>query len=230
MGISLKVCPILAAAVGLVSTASPAAAAGDWTVSVQAATDYISKGISKNGGDPAVSAMGEHAFGKTTYAGAFVTQAETSQGANSEIQIYAGIKPEFGGVKWDFRAFYKNLPGTAPGIQNDLFEVRADANKTVAGNKIRLRVEYSPDSYAATEQAWWLEAQIARLLTSRINASAAIARREQDGGADYTAWNAGATVTLTKVLALDLRYYDTGAHSLGSNYDSRAYASLVAKF
>ncbi|MCP6172669.1 hypothetical protein NL400_27320, partial [Klebsiella pneumoniae] len=64
----------------------------------------------------------------------------------------------------------------------------------------------------------------------RTKASAAIADRSADGGADYRAWNAGVKHKLTDALAVDLRWYDTDSHDLGDNYDGRLVAAATYSF
>ena len=128
------------------------------------------------------------------------------------------------------QAIYKILPGTRSGVQNGHLELRADASKTIGSNAFRLRVEYSPDSYAAVKQAWWIEGQVSRKLTDKLSALAAIGAREQHGGADYTAWNAGLRYTATKQVAIEGRWYDTDSHHLSPNHTGRFVASLVRSF
>lgn len=217
-----------AAAFGTV-LAGPALAADAWTVDLTAASQYMSKGAGKSDGEFHASLTVERAFG-AGYAGLWAGNVDTSKGADAEVQLYAGVKPKLGAVAFDLRAYYKTLPGTQDGVQEDLLEFRADASAPLAGSKVRLRVEYSQDSYAAVEQAWWIEAQVSRKLNSRWTASAAYARREQVGGADYWAWNAGARYAVTPTIAADLRWYDTDAHAFGDNYDGRVVAAVTKSF
>ncbi len=63
-----------------------------------------------------------------------------------------------------------------------------------------------------------------------MTASAAVARRAQANGADYTAWNAGAQVALGRHLALDLRWYDTDSHERGDAYHGRAVAAVTLRY
>lgn len=209
--------------------ASPALAADAWTVDLTAASQYMSKGAGKSDGEFHAAITVERAFG-AGYAGLWAGNVDTSKGADAEVQLYAGVKPKLGPVGFDLRAYYKTLPGTQDGVQEDLLEFRADASAPLAGSKVRLRVEYSQDSYAAVEQAWWIEAQVSRKLNSQWTASAAYARREQVGGADYWAWNAGVRYAVTPKIAADLRWYDTDSHGFGDNYDGRVVAAVSKSF
>ncbi|HYE44705.1 MAG TPA: TorF family putative porin [Caulobacter sp.] len=213
----------------LAAGAAAAAAEKDWSVKLTAASEYISKGTGKSGGDPALQVDAAYDFGPVT-AGVWASNAEVSQGGDSELQLYVASEHELGPVKIDLRGMLKHMPGTDEAFQDSWFEARADATVPVAGTDLRLRVEYSPDNYAATEAAWWVELQASRKLAEGWKASAAYGVREQDGGADYRAWNAGVTWRATDRLAFDLRWYDTDSHQRGENYDGRAYVSATLSF
>jgi len=218
-----------AAAAGLALAAQDAARAQDgWNVSFVGATEYISKGAGKSDG-PHGALTVERAFGRA-YAGGWIGKVSTSKGADAEAHLYAGVKPTLAGVNFDLRAYYKTLPGTVPGVQQDLFEARVDASRSFGPTRLRLRAEYSPDSYASVGQAWWFEAEARQKLSERLSLVGAVGRREQDGGASYTAWNAGLRAAVSKTLDLDVRWYDTDARGLGDAYNGRVVAAVTARF
>jgi uncharacterized protein (TIGR02001 family) len=220
------------AALGLALAALPcvcAAAENPWAVKATVASEYMSKGTGKSAGDPVLQVDAAYDFG-TAYVGAWGGNADTSQGGDSEFHTYVGARPKAGDVRFDLRAMLKTMPGTADGVQSEWLELRADAAVPLAGTDLRLRVEYSPDNYAATEAAWWVEAQASRKIAKDWKVSAAYGVREQDGGADYRAWNAGVTWKATDRLALDLRWYDTDSHERGENYDGRVYVAATVAF
>jgi uncharacterized protein (TIGR02001 family) len=193
------------------------------------ATDYMSKGVSKNEGEPALSGSLEASTG-VFYAGTWASDAATAQGGDAELHLYAGVRPRFGGIQWDLRAMAKTVPGTAPGVQESYAEFRVDGTRALGKTKARVRVEYSPDNYGATREAWWVEGQVSHPIGDRFTASASLGRREQNGGADYTAWNAGGALNLTDRVALDMRWYDTDAHDLGKAYRGKVVAALSVRF
>eukprot|EP01030_Chromulinospumella_sphaerica_P007829 gene7829-7658_t len=218
------------AIVGMAALPCAAVAADNpWAVKATVASEYISKGTGKSAGDPAFQLDASYDF-KPVYVGVWGSSADTSQGGDSELHAYVGARLKAGEAKFDLRAMAKTMPGTAEGVQSEWLELRADAAMPVAGIDLRLRVEYSPDNYAAAEAAWWVEAQASRKLAKDWKVSAAYGLREQDGGADYRAWNAGVTWKATDRLALDLRWYDTDSHERGVNYDSRLFVSATVAF
>lgn len=213
------------------SIAGPALAADDslWSGKLVLASDYISKGTSKNGDEPVLQGELAYDFGPLT-AGIWGSNADTPQGAEGELQAYLGGGTEVGVVTLDFRATAKTMPGTEDDVQDDWLELRAEASGKLAGTELKLKVEYTPDNYAATEAAWWVEAQASRKIAEAWKVSAAYGVREQDGGADYRAWNAGVTWKATDRLALDLRWYDTDSHERGENYDGRVHVAATVAF
>lgn len=212
---------------------SPGAALAEdkrsWTVEATVASQYVSKGTGKSGGDGAVQLEATWDF-DPIYVGAWGGNADVSQGGDAELHAYVGITPALGDIAFDLRAIAKTMPGTPEGVQSEWLEFRAEASAPLAGTDLRLRVEYSPDNYAATQAAWWIEAQASRKVAEDWRVSAAYGLREQDGGADYRAWNAGVTWNASERLALDLRWYDTDSHALGENYDGRVHASATVAF
>lgn len=200
-----------------------------WSVKATVASEYVSKGTGKSDGDPAFQLDAKWDF-DPVYVGVWGSNADVSQGGDSELHAYVGAEFDAGVVGFDLRAMAKTMPGTPDGVHSEWLEFRAEATAPLAGTDLRLRVEYSPDNYAATEAAWWVEAQASREIAEDWKISAAYGAREQDGGADYRAWNAGVTWDVTDRLALDLRWYDTDSRSLGENYDGRVYLAATVSF
>jgi len=210
----------------LVVCAVPAVASAqdiNWTVGV--ASEYIGKGIGKSNGEIAPFGSVEVSTGQV-YASVFASTAELSQGADAETITTIGWRPTMGDVKFDLAILNRDLPGSRVGVDSNYFEYQADATRAFGRVTTRLRVNYSPDGFAATQEAWWLELQGAVALDGKTKASAAIADRSADGGAEYTAWNAGVKRKLTDKVSLDLRWFDTDGHSFGEAYEGRLVASL----
>ena len=210
----------------LFACALPAVASAqdiNWTVGV--ASEYIGKGIGKSNGEIAPYGSVEVSTGQV-YASVFASTAEISSGADAETIATLGWRPTVGDVKFDLAILNRDLPGTRAGVDSNYFEYQADATRAFGRVTTRLRVNYSPDGFAATKEAWWIELQGSMALDSRTKASVAIADRSADGGAEYTAWNAGLKRKLTDNVSLDVRYFDTADHGLGEPYEGRLVASL----
>ena len=214
------------AAGALFTCALPTAASAqdiNWTVGV--ASEYIGKGIGKSNGEIAPYGSVELSSGQV-YASVFASTAELSQGSDAETITTIGWRPTVGEVKFDLAILNRDLPGSRAGVDSNYFEYQADASRAFGRVTTRLRVNYSPDGFAATQEAWWIELQGSTALDSRTKASISIADRSADGGAEYTAWNAGVKRKLTDNVSLDVRWFDTDGHSIGEAYEGRLVASL----
>ena len=65
-----------------------------------------------------------------------------------------------------------------------------------------------------TDDAIYYEANVSLPIPeTKFTVSAALGYQEQDGGLDYTTWNAGVGYALTDHISLDVRYWDTDASS-----------------
>ena len=190
------------------------------------ASEYVGKGLGKSAGDPSVNGSVEISSG-AFYANVFASTAKLSQGSDSEIVSTIGWRPEAAGYKFDFAVANRDLPGTRVGYDANFWEYQADASRKIGPVNTRLRVNYTPDGFAGTKEAWWVELQGTVSVGPRTKASASIADRTADGGAEYAAWNLGVKHKLTEKLALDVRWYDTDSHALGENYVGRLVGALT---
>ncbi len=212
----------------LIAVASPAAAQDfNWQVGV--ASEYIGKGVGKSNGEVAPFGSVEVGAGEV-YASVFASTAEISSGADAETVTTIGWRPTVGDVKFDLAVLNRDLPGTRAGVDSNYFEYQADATRAFGRVNTRLRVNYSPDGFAATQEAWWIELQGSVALDSKTKASIAVADRSADGGAEYTAWNAGVKRKLTDNISLDVRWFDTDGHDFGEPYEGRLVGSLSISF
>lgn len=193
------------------------------------ASEYIGKGLGKSAGDPSVNGSAEISSG-AFYASVFASTAKLSQGSDAEIVSAIGWRPQAAGYKFDFSVVNRDLPGTRAGVDANFWEYQADAARKLGPVNTRLRINYTPDGFAATKEAWWVELQGTISVGPKTKASAAIADRTADGGAEYAAWNVGVKHALTDKLAADVRWYDTDSHALGENYDGRLVGALTYAF
>lgn len=209
--------------------AGPAAADSEIDFQVGVASEYMGKGAAKSNGEVAWSGQVEVTEGDF-HASVFASTAELSQGSDAEIITTVGWAPEALGFEWDFAVLNRDLPGTAAGVDSNYWEYQADVSRSVGPVSGRVRVNYTPDGFASTEEAWWVEAQAAYKISSKTKASAALGTRRAHGGADYTAWNVGVKHKLTEAISVDVRWYDTDQHDLGDSYDGRLVGALTFAF
>lgn len=213
----------------LTLASSGAAHAQTFGLDVGVASQYVGKGLGKSDEEVAPFAKAEIGYGQA-YASLFVSSASGSQGFDSEIVTTLGWRPEAAGFAFDLAAINRELPGTRAGVDSNFWEYQADAARKLGPVATRLRVNYTADGFAATKEAWWVELQGTVSVGPKTKASAAVADRSADGGADYKAWNVGVKHKLVDAFAVDLRWYDTDSHELGDNYDGRFVVAASYSF
>lgn len=204
----------------------------DLAWNVAASTDYVFRGVSQTEEDPAISAGVDLTSG-AFYAGAWASNVAFpgDPDTNAEIDIYAGIRPEFAGWTWDFGAigyFYASQPN---GADYDYVEAKVAASRAIGPATVGAAVYWSPDFFGASEdEATYVEANAAFNPAENWTVSGAVGRQFVSSDFDYTTWNLGVARQLNDTLAVDLRYHDTDEHDFGDIYGSRAVVSLKAVF
>lgn len=210
--------------------ATTPAMAGEFSGKVGLASQYLGKGLGKSDEDPAVSASlryTESGF----YADAFYSQAASSKGADGEVILTGGYVAEFGAFELDSQLLYREMLGEENGVDSGYFEAQFDLSRDFGEIfSGRLRVNYSPDTYGATDEAWWVEAQGGATLYKGGKLTAAYAVRRTENGTDYDAWNIGLKHKFTKAISGDLRWYDTDSHDVAERYEGRLVAGLTYSF
>jgi uncharacterized protein (TIGR02001 family) len=209
--------------------ALPAAAqeAGRWSGKLGVASDYMDKGISLSDG---VQGWGRLEWSKgAIYAGGFASNVDLPNGGDAEVRLYGGWNPEAWGYDFDLGLALREFPGT-DFDNTSVVELSAEAGRAIGPLKARLHVDWSPDTIGPAEQAWWIEGRVSWAVTRKTELGAAVGRREEAFGPDYTAWNVGVRQSLSDRLAADVRWYDTNGHRFGDPYDGRVVGALTFSF
>ncbi len=226
--------PALTASLALLALASPAmaqeATPSSWSFALGAATDNRSKDVSKTLTEGHIfgSATWESADGRFYAGPAF--EGVRGNGADVEARFTAGFTPEAYGYEFDFNIAYLNRLDAEAGYDQDGWELEANVSRSIGPATGAFQVQYSPDAAGSATSFVWVEAKLGWDFTNRLSGSAAVGRREQNGGPDYTGWNAGLTLGLTNALDLDVRYYDTNAHDQGRQYRDGLVAEVSYAF
>jgi len=213
----------------LMCGAAPSAMAQSFSGQIGIASQYVGKGLGKSDENPSISGSIEVEHGGF-YASAFASSADVSSGAHAEVITAVGHRSTWAGVKFDLQVMNRDLPGTRAGVDSNYWEYQADATRKIGPVNTRFRVNYTPDGFAATKEAWWVEMQGTVALDARTRVSAAVADRSAQGGSDYVAWNLGVKRALTDAVSADLRWYDTDGHDIGETYEGRLVGALTYAF
>lgn len=149
----------------------------------------------------------------------------TSSSAKGEAAIFANANHALGKLRLNGGIAYKFQTWTSGNPDSDSFEFTAGANASFGKLGLRATAIYSPDDLGSAEQSLYLEGGPSLELAKGLRASANIGRRERDGAADYTSFNAGLSQTIAKAILVELRYYDTAQSGLGWQYKPRVVLS-----
>ncbi len=210
-----------------------------FSYNVGVASDYIFRGISNTDGKGQVFGGVDASYG-IGYAGVWASNVDFgTENPDTEIDLYAGVKPTVGAASLDFGVIYygydKDKNG-APG-QYGYFEVKAAASTAVGPGTIGGAVYYSPEFPGKGGEALYGEINGSAPIGEKLTLSGALGRQEVDadgyfGGvsSSYTTYNVGITAAVTDYLSADLRYSDTNQGKLGDAYGQALTVSLKAAF
>jgi uncharacterized protein (TIGR02001 family) len=209
-----------ALATGLIGLAAPASAQSDIDVAFNAGvvTDYVFRGFSQTGEDPAIQGGVDLTSG-SFYAGAWASNVDFGDATDAEIDIYGGYRTEAAGFALDFGVIGYLYPGEPDGADYNYAEFKAAGSRAVGPATIGAAVYYSPDFFGADEAATYAEINGAFSPADKWTISGAIGQQWLDVTDDYATWNAGVAYALTDNLALDVRYHDTDVKGVDGAYD-----------
>jgi len=200
-----------------------------YSFSITGTSDYVFRGISQTDNDPTVQGSVGIGYG-IFYAGVWASGLDFDAAPNDaeiEADWYAGIKPTWGPLTFDFGVIYYTypgqswLPGAAATPDLNYVEVMAGVSGSPFANAtVGATVYYSDDSFGETGQVWTVEGSAAYTLpafgkfTPTISGTLGHAEGEDaayaafNGFDSYTYWNAGLALAVEK-LTFDFRYWDT---------------------
>ncbi|HCW50371.1 MAG TPA: hypothetical protein DGP25_10535 [Brevundimonas sp.] len=206
------------------------ARAQEVSANVAVTSDYVFRGVSQTGEDPAIQAGLDLTHGQF-YAGAWASNVDFGDGeTDAEVDLYLGVRPEFAGLNWDFGVVGYLYTGQPDAAGYDYAELKVAASRAVGPATLVAAVFWSPNFFGAEDEATYAEFNGAFSPADRWTLSGAVGRQWVSSGSDYNTWNAGVAYQLTRTLAVDVRYHDTDEHAFGDSYGSRAVASLKAVF
>jgi uncharacterized protein (TIGR02001 family) len=152
-----------------------------------------------------------------------------SSNAEGEALVFASVSKKVGTLQLSGGVAYKVLTAVSGKVDSDSIELAAGASRKFGPVSGRISLVYSPDDLGSAKRSLYLEGGPSLQLPKGWVLSAAIGRRHRQGGADYTAFNAGIS-KMVEVLQLDLRYHDTAQSHLGEVYRGRIVGSVRLTF
>ena len=163
------------------------------------------------------------------YAGAWASQVDFGDNTDAEIDVYGGFRFEAKGFEWDVGLItYLYAPGA--NSDYDFVELKVAASRAIGPVTAGAAVYFSPDFYAADEEATYLEGNLSYSPVENLTLSGALGKQWLSVGDNYTTWNLGGTYAFPGTpLTLDVRYHDTDVDNVALA-DGRVNATLKVAF
>lgn len=196
------------------------------SIELNLASRGISKGLAQTKG-PQLLVRGELAFGRV-YLGGYAKNV-SSTSADGEAAALVGLRTSAAGFDLAASAAWKRAINPADGSDANALELGGSVSRKLGKLVPRLSLVWSPDDLGGTGRTMFAEAGASYNIAKALTASAAIGRRERNGGPDYSAWNAGFAWSPAKPVTLDARYYDTD-HGGEQPYRARAVVAVRVRF
>jgi uncharacterized protein (TIGR02001 family) len=210
---------IAAASIALAGVAHAEETGPKFTGNVALATDYTFRGISQTNNGPAIQGGFDYTYDKF-YAGVWASNIDFGLADGStEVDLYAGFKPQLGPVGLDFGAIGYFYPNASDNLAElDYAEVYGKASfAPTEGATIGAALFYSPEFTGETGTGLYAELNGAFAINDTISVSGAYGYQKAEDADfqldpgqqdDYQTWNIGGTVNAYG-FAFDLRYVDT---------------------
>lgn len=218
-----------AAAVAVLLTAGAASAQDTPEIAwnLGATSDYVFRGYSQTGGDPAVFGGVDLTVGGF-YAGAWASNVDFGDSTDAEVDLYGGYRTEIAGFAVDVGGVGYLYVSQPTGADYDYAELKAAASRAIGSVTVGAAVYWSPDFFGADEEATYVEASAAFAPAAQWTVSGAVGHQSLDVNADYATWNAGVAYAFSDHVAIDVRYHDTDVD--GPLSDDRVVGALKFLF
>lgn len=211
------------------------AANAEVSANVAITSDYVFRGVSLSGEDPAIQG-GFDWSNDQWYAGVWGSSLG-SAGSSSEFDLYAGFTPTTGPLTWDLGIIGYFYPGADDdGTEFDYFEGKVGASMSLTDQlEVGGEVYYSPENFGETGEAFYYEVNASYAVNDRFALSGAFGNQSIDdvdgpGGADvdddYNTWNIGGTFAMHG-FEVDLRYHQADIDA-GDPIDAAGFATEAA--
>jgi uncharacterized protein (TIGR02001 family) len=239
---------VLAGLLGLgllpVRAEEEAASPHSFTGGVALSTDYMYRGQSQTGNNPAVSGTVNYAYDGAgmfdVYAGTWASSINF--GGNVEIDWYGGLTGSFGdtGLNWDVGFLYYQYPG---GDNLDFVEGHIGLSYKFADMPgeptLGFKAHWSPDWQLDADGSGYYEGNVGFSLPYGFGLTAHVAHQEVSdnatwGSPDWTEWNVYLSKSIYGPISASVGYHDTdlsNAECFGTNIcEGRAVFVLSAAF
>ncbi len=178
-------------------------------------TDYLFRGISQTDNDPAVQVgleWGADVGSVSPYVGVWGSNLNFTD-ANIELDWTAGLRGKIGEMTWDLGLIYYTYPSARSALNYDYVEIGGKLGYDFGKAVLTVGLNYSPDFFAASGDAVYLQANLDVPLPWGLVATGHVGRQWIDnnarfGAPDYSDWSLGVAKEVLG-LTLGLAYADT---------------------
>ncbi len=202
---------------------------GEFSGNVALTTNYVFRGITQTDDGPAVQGGFDYTNGMF-YAGTWASSVDFGDDTTMELDLYAGLTPQWNLVSFDLGVIYyayPDSPDVTTGSQ-DFLELFAGASVPVGPFEAGGSVAYSPEFYGEIGEAFYYQATLGLDLSAQtgvegfgFDASYGLSRFDNDFlGDDYDDFSVGMTASAAG-FDFDLRYF--GTTGLMGNGDNIAF-------
>ena len=162
--------------------------------SISLVSDYVFRGVSQTGEDPALQADLNASWSSGFYAGVWASNVDFGPGDDTdlEVDLYAGWAGQAGPVDLDIMAAAYTYPG-ADGADQEFVEITAGAAYAIDNVTVDVRAWVSPDYYGSSGVSTYVEAGLAYAVTDRVSLDVRGGHSsfEDLPDADYSDYSAG---------------------------------------
>ena len=214
---------------------------GAFSANVALTSEYYFRGVSQTDDKPAIQGGFDYEVdvldGLGVYAGVWGSNVDFNEtpatnGANIELDWYGGLRGEVPGVGigWDVGFIYYWYPGAGGALNYDFVEVQGALSYDFDIVEATASLNYSPDNFGATGNAWYSKFGLTSApLFDLVTLSAYVARQNVADAANYTEWNAAASVTLGG-FDFSIAYTDTTLGNSDDGADAMALFTISRSF
>lgn len=199
----------------------------DPALEVVVASRGMSKGLAQTDG-PQLLVRGELGFGPI-YLGGYAKNV-SSPTSDGEAVGMIGIRTKTRGFELSASVAFKRSISPVGKVDANALEIVSSVSRKIGRVTPRITATWSPDDLGSTGRTVYAEGGVGYALQSNLSVSAAVGRREREGGPDYTAFNLGAAHNLAGKLTFDARLFGTNRSGLGSPFKSRLVGSVRLRF
>lgn len=184
-----------------------------FTGNVALTTDYVFRGISQSNEEPTVQGGMDWTSASTgLYAGVWASGVDFAD-ATTEMDFYGGISQTVDDLTWDLGAIYYFYPGADDSKNYDFWELAAAVGYDFDVLQASFSVNYSPDYFGGSGDAWYPAINLTAPLPYGITADIGYGHQWIDdnaafGTSDYGTWSVGLGYTI-EGFNLALKYIDT---------------------